>query len=112
MEEKNYNNTAKSHKVLLVNRGNGAFSGVVDVLSFDVAEILLETELGMLLIKGQDLHVNRLSLEKGEVDIEGRIDSLTYSDVKTVDGGKHINLSGTAVSRELCAGRNGTFLSL
>ena len=76
MEEKNYNNTAKSHKVLLVNRGNGAFSGVVDVLSFDVAEILLETELGMLLIKGQDL-------EKGEVDIEGRIDSLTYSDVKT-----------------------------
>ena len=79
MEEKNYNNTAKSHKVLLVNRGNGAFSGVVDVL----AEILLETELGMLLIKGQDLHVNRLSLEKGEVDIEGRIDSLTYSDVKT-----------------------------
>ena len=63
MEEKNYNNTAKSHKVLLVNRGNGAFSGVVDVLSFDVAEIL--------------------SLEKGEVDIEGRIDSLTYSDVKT-----------------------------
>ena len=74
MEEKNYNNTAKSHKVLLVNRGNGAFSGVVDVLSFDV---------GMLLIKGQDLHVNRLSLEKGEVDIEGRIDSLTYSDVKT-----------------------------
>ena len=33
MEEKNYNNTAKSHKVLLVNRGNGAFSGVVDVLS-------------------------------------------------------------------------------
>ena len=55
----------------------------MDVLSFDVVEILLETELGMLLIKGQDLHVNRLSLEKGEVDIEGRIDSLTYSDVKT-----------------------------
>mgnify|MGYP000541487031 CR=1 FL=1 len=61
---------------------NGAFSGVVDVLSFDVAEILLETELGMLLIKGHDLHVNRLSLEKGEIDIEGRIDSLTYSEPK------------------------------
>ena len=81
MEEKNYNNTAKSHKVLLVNRGNGAFSGVVDVLSFDVAEILLETELGMLLIKGQDLHVNRLSLEKGEVDLSGTIDSVAYSEV-------------------------------
>ena len=81
MDERN-SNTAKTHKVLLANRKNGAFSGVVDVLSFDVAEILLETELGMLLIKGHDLHVNRLSLEKGEVDIEGRIDSLAYSDVK------------------------------
>ena len=47
MDEKN--NVTKSHKVLLANRKNGAFSGVVDVLSFDVAEILLETELGMLL---------------------------------------------------------------
>ena len=82
MEEK-INSGTKSHKVLLINRKNGTFSGIVDVLSFDVTEILLETELGMLLIKGHDLHVNRLSLEKGEIDIEGRIDSLTYSEVKT-----------------------------
>lgn len=81
MDDRN-GSTAKAHKVLLANRTSGAFSGVVDVLSFDVAEILLETELGMLLIKGHDLHVNRLTLEKGEIDIEGRIDSLTYSDVK------------------------------
>lgn len=82
MEDRN-SNVTKSHKVLISNRKSGAFSGVVDVLSFDVAEILLETELGMLLIKGHDLHVNRLSLEKGEIDIEGRIDSLTYSEVKS-----------------------------
>ena len=81
MDEKS--NVGKSHKVLLVNRKTGAFSGVLDVLSFDVSEILLETELGMLLIKGHDLHVNRLSLEQGEIDVEGRIDALTYSDVKT-----------------------------
>lgn len=81
MEERN-SNIAKSHKVLLANRKSGAFSGVIDVLSFDVAEILLETELGMLLIKGNDLHVNNLNLEKGEIDIEGRIDSLSYSEVK------------------------------
>lgn len=82
MDERN-TVAAKSHKVLLINRDSGAFSGVVDVLSFDVAEILLETDMGMLLIKGQDLHVNRLSLEKGEIDIEGRIDSLTYSEIKS-----------------------------
>jgi sporulation protein YabP len=37
----------------------------------------------MLMIKGSDLHMNRLTLEKGEVDIEGRIDSLAYSDVNS-----------------------------
>ena len=46
MDEK----TVKTHKVLLSNRKTGSFSGVVDVLSFDVSEILLETEQGMLLI--------------------------------------------------------------
>ena len=70
------------HKMVLSNRKNGVLNGVNDVLSFDVGEILLETELGMLMIKGSDLHVSRLTLEKGEVDIEGRIDSLVYSDVK------------------------------
>lgn len=79
MEEKT---GSKSHKILLSNRKTGNFSGVKDVLSFDVAEILLETEQGMLLIKGGNLHVNRLSLEKGEVDIEGQINSLAYSEVK------------------------------
>ena len=80
MEEKTGNR--KAHKVRLGSRKTGNFSGVVDVLSFDVSEILLETEEGMLLIKGNDLHVNRLSLEKGEVDIEGKIDSLAYSEIK------------------------------
>ena len=78
MEEKQY---AKAHKMILSNRRTGTITGVSDVISFDITEILLETEQGMLMIKGADLHVNRLTLEKGEVDIEGRIDSLAYSDV-------------------------------
>ena len=71
----------KVHKVMLSNRRSGVLNGVIDVLSFDVGEILLETEQGMLMIKGSDLHVNRLNLEKGEIDLEGRIDSIAYSDV-------------------------------
>ena len=35
---------------------------------------------GMLMLKGKELHVNRLMLDKGEVDVDGRIDSLTYSE--------------------------------
>lgn len=70
----------KSHRAVIANRKSALLTGVVDVISFDLSEILLETELGMLQIKGNDLHVNRLSLEKGEVDLEGRLDSLTYTD--------------------------------
>ena len=68
----------KAHKVVLNNRRSGTVTGVLDVLSFDINEILLETEQGMLMVKGSDLHVNRLSVEKGEVDLEGKVDSLTY----------------------------------
>ena len=56
-------------------------TGVLDVLSFDLNEILLETEQGMLMVKGTDLHVNRLSVEKGEVDLSGNIDSIAYSSI-------------------------------
>lgn len=75
------------HKLNLVNRETMTVTGVRDVLSFDVSEVLLETALGMLSIRGSDLHVNRLTLEKGEVDVAGKIDSLTYSDVGTYKAG-------------------------
>ena len=78
MEEKIIN---KVHKVTLNNRRSGSFTGIVDVLSFDITEILLETEQGMLHVIGKDLHVNRLNLEKGEVDVEGLIDAFSYSQV-------------------------------
>ena len=69
----------KSHKLVVNNRKTSLVTGVLDVLSFDLNEILLETEQGMMMVKGSDLHVNRLSLEKGEVDLSGNIDSITYS---------------------------------
>lgn len=75
------NSSARMHKVTMTNRRSCIIGGVNDVLSFDIHEILLETEQGMLMIKGDDLHVSRLTLEKGEVDIDGKIDSFTYSDV-------------------------------
>ena len=70
---------AKAHKLVVNNRKSGLVTGVLDVLSFDLNEVLLETEQGMLMIKGTDLHVNRLSVEKGEVDLSGNIDSVAYS---------------------------------
>lgn len=72
---------AKAHKLVVNNRKTSMVTGVLDVLSFDLNEVLLETEQGMLMVKGSDLHVNRLSLEKGEVDLSGNIDSIAYSDI-------------------------------
>ena len=68
------------HKLVINNRQTSLVTGVLDVLSFDLNEVLLETEQGMLMIRGNELHVNRLTLDKGEVDIDGRIDSFVYSD--------------------------------
>ena len=86
MEE--LNSRAGQHRISLVNREVCAINGVSDVLSFDVGEVLLETEQGMLMIRGSELHVSRLTLEKGEVDIDGRIDSLTYSEQTASAGSK------------------------
>ena len=70
------NNITRAHKITMSNRKTCALNGVKDVLSFDIHEVLLETEAGMLMIKGEDLHVSRLTLERGEVDVDGQIDSL------------------------------------
>ena len=72
----------KAHKLVVNNRKTSMMTGILDVLAFDLNEVLLETEQGMLMVKGKDLHVNRLSLEKGEVDLAGQIDSIAYSDVQ------------------------------
>lgn len=79
MEELN-SSRSRQHRINLTNRQTCTINGVSDVLSFDVGEVLLETDQGMLMIKGSDLHVSRLTLEKGEVDVDGKIDSLTYSE--------------------------------
>ena len=64
-------NVNLNHKITVTSRKTALITGVLDVLSFDPGEVLLETELGMLMMKGEELHVNRLNLEKGEVDLDG-----------------------------------------
>ncbi len=83
----NINNlNSKNHKITMTNRRMCLLTGVKDVLAFDIHEVLLETELGMLTMKGEDLHVSRLSLDQGEVDVDGRVDSLVYSETVSQKG--------------------------
>ena len=54
------------------------------IVSFDEKEVVLETDQGMLTIKGQELHVKRLTLEKGELDLEGLMEGLSYAESRTL----------------------------
>ena len=72
-------NPGMAHKIVLNNRNLGNLTGILDVISFDENSIVLDTDMGLLTIKGKDLHVSRLTVEKGEMEVEGQIDSLAYS---------------------------------
>lgn len=66
--------------LVLENRGKLSISGVLDVLSFDDQVVIVETELGLLTVKGEDLRINKLSIDTEEVVIEGEIFSMNYSE--------------------------------
>lgn len=70
--------------LILENRSKLSISGVLDVFSFDDQVVILETELGLLTVKGENLRINKLSIDTSEVIIEGDIISLSYSD-KEID---------------------------
>ena len=59
---------ARKHSLDMENREKARITGVNDVISFDLENVLLETDYGMMTIHGDDLHVRRLSVEKGEVE--------------------------------------------
>ena len=68
------------HNIILEERGKLSVSGVVDVQSFDEEQVLLETVRGMLVVRGQGLHVERLQLEAGELIVEGEVGLVEYDD--------------------------------
>lgn len=81
-ERKNMNNLANSviQNIILENRNKLNISGVQDVLSFDDQVVIIETDLGLLTVKGENLKINKLSIDTEEVIIEGEINNLGYSD--------------------------------
>ena len=75
-------NTNIVQNLVLENRGKLSVSGVNDVLSFDDQVVMVDTELGLLTVKGENIRINKLSLDTAEVIIEGEISSLAYSQNK------------------------------
>jgi len=73
-------NKTKRQEVRMLNRRLLEVTGVLKVDSFDSQQFLLETELGYMNVKGQNLHMKNLNLEQGVVAIEGTVNSLAYMD--------------------------------
>ena len=88
------NNSDIFQNLILENREKLTLSGVSDVLSFDDQIIIIQTELGLLTIKGENLRVNKLSIDTSEIIIEGSVNSLIYSNA---EGG--IKKSGTILNK-------------
>lgn len=73
------NNSGILQNLILENREKLSISGVTDVLSFDDQIIIIETDLGLLTVKGENIRINKLSIDTSDVIIEGNINSLVYS---------------------------------
>lgn len=72
------NSIISNHTLNLDNRENLVLTGVIDVPGFDEETVSVKTSAGSLIIKGEALHISRLSLDTGDVSVEGRINSLQY----------------------------------
>lgn len=79
------------HNVIMEDRRKLTVSGVVDIDSFNEQGVIALTHSGILIIKGSDIHINKLSISSGDVEIEGKeIASLTYTDINDKKAGSII----------------------
>lgn len=74
------NKVTKIQNIVLENRNKLFLSGVLDVLNFDEQIVTVNTHLGVLIVKGADLRLNKFNLENEELSIDGEVISMTYDD--------------------------------
>ena len=89
MDEKKVVRTVKTdtvHNIVMESRRRISVSGVNDVESFNEDQVILHTDMGALVIKGDGLHINKLNTEIGEVAVEGSVNSMEYAESRSGKG--------------------------
>lgn len=76
-----------AHNLILEERGSLTVTGVEDIDSFDDQTVVIYTDLGELTVRGNQLHIERIDLQAGELELQGQVDALTYADQPAVRGG-------------------------
>lgn len=74
------------HDLVIESRKKATMTGIIDVESFDEETIVAQSECGEIYIKGNSLKISRLSVESGDMIVEGNIDSVIYSEGKSAGG--------------------------
>ena len=74
------------HKLTLTERKALNMTGVTEVVSFDDATVVLHTALGTLIVQGNDLQLKTLSLDGGQVAVDGNISALVYEEPRQRGG--------------------------
>ena len=82
-DEKSPQTGGAAHRIVLDNRNRLTVSGVE---SFDETSIVMSTAEGSLIIRGESLHIEKLSLDGGDLLVEGTVDSLTYEEEEPRQG--------------------------
>jgi len=81
---------SQGHQLTLVDRSALTITGIKHVDSFDDDEVMLQTTLGILFLKGEGLNVNQLNLEEGKISIVGQVNSIEYLEEEQLNRGKGI----------------------
>ena len=89
-----FNMPVTPHRLELMDRAHLTVSGVEDVERFDESGVIMTTSAGTLIVTGEDLHIGKLSLDRGELHVDGRIDSVSYEDGGQERGGLFHRLFG------------------
>ena len=76
-----------AHNLILEERGSLTVTGVEDIDSFDDQTVVIYTGRGELTVRGNQLHIERIDLQAGELELQGQVDALTYADQPAVRGG-------------------------
>ena len=82
------------HHLTLEDRERLTVSGVEEVESFDEATIVMVTAQGVLVVRGEGLHIEKLSLDGGDLKVEGRVNALIYGEERRERGGLFSRLLG------------------
>ena len=86
-----YSISPAAHRLELTGREHLTVTGVEDVERFDESGVVMS---GILVVTGEELHIGKLSLEGGELFVDGRIDSVSYEDAPARQGGLLSRLFG------------------